>query len=230
MHAWRLSHMIRIILVCALFALAGCKAEEVELRISTKQITDAIAGNPQSVRFQAEFSILSFYDEQLAWTINQVRAVVEKYTEIEEFDVTVGDLGVKIEIEGLIPLVYHDTSRVRAPWYVDVRDNEFKGVLGHFPYMMTFFPSEYNDVVLHEIQSINPLLSPDKFQPIKFKIKHNTDNPLHILTGGVEVNGHSRPIFETVIENRISLSMTGGVYDNTPALIFFNILEQQTQQ
>ena len=59
----------RTLILCISILLFGCKAEEIELRLSTKQIAQAIKNNPQEVRFQAEFSLLAEYDEEVKRTI-----------------------------------------------------------------------------------------------------------------------------------------------------------------
>ena len=67
------------------------------------------------------------------------------------------------------------------------------------------------------------MLSPEKRQPIKFKIKNNREAPLTLFTGGVEVNGEHFAIYETSVEKRISLTMQDGVYDNTAPLMYFRL-------
>jgi hypothetical protein len=67
------------------------------------------------------------------------------------------------------------------------------------------------------------MLAPDRFQPVKFKIKNNSGQSLKIFAGGGEVNGESKVVFETDVNDRISLSMSGGVYDKTSAGLYFSM-------
>ena len=68
-----------------LMALIGCKAEEVELRVSTKQISAVIAGDVQEVMFQAEFNLFAEYDDEIKSTIKRVQKICEKYNDCGTF-------------------------------------------------------------------------------------------------------------------------------------------------
>ena len=58
----------------------------------------------------------------------------------------------------------------------------------------------------------------------KNKHKGNKSNQkLRIFTGGVEVDGESKALYEANVANRISLSMNGGVYDKTSPVIYLNL-------
>ena len=56
---------------------------------------------------------------------------------------------------------------------------------------------------------------------MKLKLKRTGQDQLKIFTGGVEVDGETRVLYETDVEKRISLTMKGGVYDRTPQVIYF---------
>ena len=211
------------LILFALTFLLGCKAEELELRISTKQISEAIKGNAQEVRFQAEFAILSDYNDEIKRTIKQIREISEKYADIEEFDVTQGDFGLKIEVDGHIPLISPNVKSSKSPWVLLVEPNPDKGALNAFSHKLTFGPSDGLSGFLAELQKINFMLTLETFQPVKFKIRNNTGQNLRIFTGGVEVDGQSRVTYETTVTDRISLSMSGGVYDNASAVLYLTL-------
>ena len=74
-----------------------------------------------------------------------------------------------------------------------------------------------------EFQEIDFMLGPDKRQPMKFKLKTTGSDILHIFTGGVEVKGETRVLYEARVEKRISLTMQGGVYDSVEQVIYFSL-------
>ena len=213
----------RTLILCISILLLGCKAEEIELRLSTKEIAQVIKNNPQEVRFQAEFSLLAEYDEEVKRTIKRVQEISEKYIEIEEFDVTQGNFGLKIEVEGLIPFVGPKSTATTSPWILKIQQNSEQGVLGKFSHKLIFGPSSTLDSYLAEVQAVNLMLSPARYQPVKFKIRNKSGHTLKILTGGVEIEGESKALLETSVGDRISLSMNGGIYDKTSAVIYINM-------
>ncbi len=57
----------------------------------------------------------------------------------------------------------------------------------------------------------------------KFKLRNKDDSIFNIFTGGVVDNGESHATFESTVEDKISLTMKGGIYDKWNQVIFFNI-------
>ena len=58
----QLSRLSLVVLISALFLL-GCKADIVETSIKTKHLQEALAGEEVTVTFEAEFSMMTEYDE-----------------------------------------------------------------------------------------------------------------------------------------------------------------------
>ena len=208
-------------------SLLGCKANEVEVSISTKDIEKAILGENISVGFDATLGLMAENDEEMRRTMQRIAAVTENYLTLEEFELTTGDFGLNVDVEGEIPLIYvEDISQIkniREPWALIIMKNEKKGTLSSFPYSLKFSETNSFNAYSGELNEINIMLSPDKRQPIKFKIKNNSKVPLTLFSGGVEVNGEHFAIYETEVEKRISLTMQDGVYDNTAPLIYFRL-------
>ena len=95
--------------------------------------------------------------------------------------------------------------------------------MARFPYVLSFTSSKYLAPFLAELQSINFMLTPDPFQPVKFKIKNDNGSNFRIFTGGVHVDNEAQVVFESLVENRISLTMKGGVYDGAAPTVFFRL-------
>ena len=208
-------------------SLLGCKANEVEVSISKKDIEKAISGENISVVFDATLDLMAQNDEEMRGTIQSIAKVTENYLTIEEFELTTGDFGLNIDVEGEIPLIYIEDIReiknISEPWALIILRNEKKGTLSSFPYILKFTETSSFNAYSGELNQIDMMLSPDKRQPIKFKIKNNSEVPLTLFSGGVEVNGEHFVIYETAVEKRVSLTMQDGVYDNTAPLFYFRL-------
>jgi len=208
--------------------LIGCKADQIETSIKSKDLRNAIAGNPVSVEFEAELSLMAdTEDEETKAQIKSIKNIIEKYLSIEEFDITKGDFGFNIKIDGELPLVYFTGSKaitsVESPWVMKVSDNRDVGILSSFSHKLTFSTTSQFNAFAGELQEINFMLGPDKRQPMKFKLKITGNDVLHIFTGGVEVEGETRVLYEARVEKRISLTMQGGVYDSAEQVVYFSL-------
>ena len=207
--------------------LFGCMADLVEIQIKTKDLKEAIAGEQRAVEFEAEFSLMSEYDDETKGQMNVLEKSVENYISLEEFDISEGDFGLTITIEGEIPLLYAPDGRIpsniESPWAIVISDNQDGGSLSGYPYKLTIATTARFSAFEGELQNINFMLSPEELQPIKFKLRSSKDDQLKIFTGAVEVGGESRVVYETEISKRITLTMKGGVYDRTSQVIYFSI-------
>ena len=92
-------------------SLLGCKANEVEVSISKKDIEKAMSGENISVVFDANLDLMAQNDEEMRGTIQSIATVTENYLTIEEFELTTGDFGLNIDVEGEIPLIYIEDIR-----------------------------------------------------------------------------------------------------------------------
>ena len=211
-----------------LFSLAGCKSDLVEVSLKTKDIKAAISGEVVMVEFETTFNLLAEYDEETKTEIDKMKQVAEKYFEIEEFEVVIKDFGIDIEIEGEIPLVYikdGSESSETSPWIIKISDyrnfNNKDSSLKRYPYILSLSTTSNFQSFVNLMEDINILVSPDKFQPVKFKLRTSSDDKLQIFTGGVVVNGTSFIVQEIEVSERINLTMKEGSYiDNFAAFLF----------
>jgi len=222
----QLSRLSLVVLISALFLL-GCKADIVETSIKTKHLQEALAGEEVTVTFEAEFSMMTEYDDETKAQINAIETIVENYVSLEEFDVTQGDYGLNIAIEGEIPLVYSPNGDVsgstKSPWALVISDNTDGGSLSSYPYKLTVTTTSRFSAFEGELQNVNFILSPDEFQPMRIKLKRSGDDVLKIFTGSVEVDGESKVVYETEVSKKITLTMKDGVYEKTSQVIYFSI-------
>jgi len=207
--------------------LLGCKADIVETSIKTKHLQEALAGEEVTVTFEAEFSMMTEYDDETKAQISAIEEIVENYFSLEEFDVTQGDYGLNIAIEGEIPLVYSSngdaSGSVDSPWVFVISDNTDGGSLSGYPYKLTVATTSRFSALEGELQNVNFMASPKEFQPMRIKLKRSGDDVLKIFTGSVEVDGESKVLYETEVSKRITLTMKDGVYEKTSQVIYFSI-------
>ena len=154
--------------------------------------------------------------------------ISSKYIDIEDFDVTEDDyFGITIDVEGEIPLLYSSNrsipSSVSTPWVLLISDNNNQSALSSFKYKLEFIASPTFNAFSGELENVNMMLAFDQFQPVKFKLKNKDNSVFNIFTGAVEGSGESHATFESDVEDKISLTMKGGIYDKTNQVIFFNI-------
>ena len=220
---------LRIFLVFTIscFALLGCQAEEIETAIKSKHLRQSIGGKDVTVPFEATLSLLAdSKDPETKGQLKSIGKIVEKYIDTEEFEVTTGDFGLKINIEGNIPLVYSPNGKqvrsATSPWALVVSNNSDGGALSSYPHKITFAATSKFDAFSGELNNINFMLSPNKHQPLKLKIKNSGKDKLRIFTGGVEVGGEHRVLYEAKVKKRVSLTMKGGVYDNAAQVVYFS--------
>lgn len=207
--------------------LLGCKADIVETSIKTKHLQEALAGEEVTVTFEAEFSMMAKYDDETKAQISAIEEIVENYFSLEEFDVTQGDYGLNIAIEGEIPLVYSSngdaSGSTKSPWVFVISDNTDGGSLSGYPYKLTFATTSRFSALEGELKNVNFMASPKEFQPMRIKLKRSGDDVLRIFTGSVEVDGESKVLYETEVSKRITLTMKDGVYEKTSQVIYFSI-------
>ena len=205
--------------------LLGCKADLVEIGVNTKDLKKAVAGDQVAVEFEAEFSLFAEYNDETKGQIKSLEEVVQNYISLDEFDVAVGDYGLTVTIEGEIPLLYAPDGKmpkdIKSPWALVISDNQDGGSLSGYPYKLTVSTTSRFSAFEGELGNVNFMLSPDEFQPIKFRLKTSGDDQLRIFTGGVEVGGESRVVYESEVSKKVTLTMKGGVYERASQIIYF---------
>ena len=123
----------------------------------------------------------------------------------------------------LLILLYPNPSSVSTQWVILISDNNNQGILSSFKYKLEFIVSPTFNTFASELQNVNILIGLEQFQPVKFKLRNKDDSIFNIFTGAVEGSSESHATFESDVEDKISLTMKGGIYDKTNQVIFFNI-------
>jgi hypothetical protein len=212
----------------SIFLLVGCKADLIEIAIKSNEIKDVLNGETLDIEFETNFSLMAELDDQTKMELERIEVIASKYATIEDFDVTENEyFGLDIAIEGELPLLYSADgsipTSISSPWVLLISDNKHQGVLSEFQYKLEFTTTPSYDAFDGELQNINMLLTADKYQPVKFKLRNKDSSNFRIFTGAVEGDGQSHATLETDVLDKISLTMKEGIYNKTNQVIFFNI-------
>ena len=207
-----------------LFALVGCKAEIVETKVKVSDLKKSISGEMITVPFSAVLSVLGD-DAKVRAQVKSYEGIIEKYVDVEDFEISKSMMGMKIKITGNLPLVSGDKTKLdgKDPWVLRIRKTANRTLQKPYPYRVALETTDHFASFKSEFTKLNMLLSPDPHQPLLMKIRNRDKSKLRVFTGSVEIQGKHHSIYEGEVVKRISLKMKGGVYKHTEPLIFFNI-------
>ncbi len=186
--------------------LSGCKADSLEIKLDAKQIGDVIDGDTISVSFDAEFSLLGELDEDGRADLDDLLAIAEDYMEIEDVELETTAMGVKVLVEGSIPLTNKQSDP--SPWFIRVSEWDDEMML------VELATGENFASISRAMERVNFMLSADPYHPVKFKLKANG---ARLIAPAVEIDGVSHLFYRGTIDKRITMNFSGGAFDNTGA-------------
>src|SRR4051794_6473743 len=109
-------------LVCACVLLAGCRADDVDLKLSIDQLRRAIDGQLESVEFEAKFSQVSEIDEDYREKIEKLDQIARRYLRVDDFRIERN----AVYIEGQIPIFFgprEQATEQASPWVLSISRN-----------------------------------------------------------------------------------------------------------
>lgn len=195
-------------------ALAACKPD-VDVKISTEDLVEVATNEaPKMIEFDAriEDKFTTIDDEKRA-EVEAISAIIEKYFDEVEVDVTYGGTGFEIEVEGELELLSTGSSD-KAPWYFSVID------AGEGQYYVSQRKSVIWDAFANELKGVSFMAKPDDFLPVNLKIKNDGGE---LLVGGAILDGEFLSGFARVALNgsRINLNFDGDHWEKAPASFLF---------
>ncbi|WP_173089019.1 hypothetical protein [Devosia sp. 1635] len=199
-------------------ALAGCKAEMVEVRLSAEDINSALAGEDVTVRFAASFNVLGELDAEQRAQMDQLQAIAERYLSIDDFQMTRGDYGsAELELEGELPLITSENraGAARSAFAIFVDAVEGEPLLSAFSHSVRLGTTETFAAMESNMQEVNIMLAADAVQPVQFRLRADAGADLQVLAGGFQLSGESFGVRTIPIEDGDSATITfkGGAYD-----------------
>lgn len=200
----------RLLLVStALILLAGCKADEVEITLRTDDILDVSEGGSEMVEFEAVFSTFGDLDDEERAQVEALEDILERYVELDDFELDKTDMGFEVSIEGEIAMT-SDLSTSDA-YFVGVSPSKI--VEGAYLVQLNT-GSNFNAMQL-EMEDISFMLSPDAFHPTRFKIRG--DEEFDIIAPAVQIDGRYHLIWRGKTQDRISMTFANGAFDEVGA-------------
>ena len=207
---------LKFLPILVLLAVSACKAEKVEIKITPDDIISAADGKPVMVEFETTVGEkYTKIDDEKRSTIKSVETMIVKYFPDAEVEVEFGSDEYSITITGEIA-VANAEPKEGAPWYVTATKITPEGGI-----FVSLQPSSSFDAFDAELQGINLMLGPDKFQPVTFKVKGDKGR---ITAGGVYVDGvPSTLAFIDLKGERVSLLFDEGVWTKTAGGFLFDL-------
>ena len=157
--------------------------------------------------------------------VERYEGIIEKYVDVEDFEISKSMMGMQIKVTGNIPLISGDKIGLdgKDPWAIHIKRTANRTLKRRYPYQMSLTTTDHFASFKNEFSKLNIMLSPDPHQPLLMKIRNKDKSKLRVFTGSVEIQRKHHSIYEGEVARRISLKMKGGVYDHTDPVVFFNI-------
>lgn len=200
-----------LLFATALAALAGCKADEVEIDLSDTDIEAATSGGREMVDFEAKFSNFGEMDDEQRADMGAVESIIAKYVDVDDFELEQTDMGFEVTVEGQIPITSDpDTTE---PWFILVQPSEmFPGTQ-----RVQLRNGRDFDSLVSDSRDVNFMLAPDAFHPTQFRL--DADG-MDVLAPAVQVDGRYHLMWRATVTDRARMTFKGGVYDSIGAGFF----------
>jgi hypothetical protein len=194
--------------------LAGCKAQDVEVRVSTADLQKALAGDDVTVRFIARFENFGALDDEMRGQLDKVQDIVEAALKVEDYNLVADSSKVTITVEGEIPVQVGEPGSSSDPFalYVWATANP---LLPGFTHAVQLNTGRGFRQLEASMQEVNYMLAIDDVQPVMYRLRADSGTDIPLLAGGAQLDGSSFVVRALSIEDgeRISLTFKGGAYD-----------------
>lgn len=203
-----------VLVAAAATLLAGCKADDVEIRVSTNNIRDAIQGDDVSVRFIARYSAFGEMDGEKKAQLDQIQSIVEGAMQIDDYNVTTASSRIAITVEGEVPVVFGEPGSSKSALALYVWEVE-NALLPNFPYAMQLNTGAAFKDLKASMQDVSYTFALDDVQPVQYRIHANSGQGLNVLAGGGQIDGVNFVVRGITIDDgeRMNFAFKGGAYD-----------------
>jgi hypothetical protein len=111
-----------VTLFCIIIALEGCKAQKVEVKLTSEDLVSALSGGNLNAPFEAEVGEkYSKVDNEKRALIDGVSHLISKHFPNIEQDIDIGSTGYEIQIEGELQVASSKPAG-GSPWFVHARN------------------------------------------------------------------------------------------------------------
>lgn len=199
-----------LMLCCASFSLVACKADQVTVDLSEKQLDSVISGVEEGAEFRASFEFSGELDESKKADISRIESIVRSKMDIEDFEVTGDGSKTQIEITGTLPIV--SGSGNSSPWYISVEP-----YVGGSHIVSLKNGTSYNDIA-SAIEDVEYIYKPDSFHPTT--VKFRADGATITVPAGY-VDGDPKVMFTTTVSDKLSMRFADGIFDDVGATFIY---------
>lgn len=204
-----------LLLVLAAALLAGCKAKDVEIRVSTDELQSALSGDDVAVRFVARFENYGSLDDKERAQLDAIQDIVEASMEIDDYNLVADGSKTTITVEGEIPvhLGRPGDSKDAFALYLWPLENE---LLPGFTHALQLNPGRQFSTLQNQMKGISYMLAIDDVQPVTYRLRANSGEEIPVLAGGGQIDGNSFAVRAFSLDDgeRMNITFSGGAYDN----------------
>ena len=209
--------MIRLFIALAALAfLAGCKAKDVEVRVSTDDIEQVIAGEEVSVRFIARFETFGTMTPEQQGQLEAMQGIVEAAFDVDDYNVVTEQSKTTITVEGEMPFVAGN-ERSTAPFALHLLDFN-NDLLPAFTRVLQVNTGKGFPDLKTQMQKVSFMLTIDDVQPLQYRLRNESGKPIRLLAGGAQVDGKPLNISAFSLQDgeRKNITFKGGTFDSVP--------------
>ncbi|MEX0373308.1 hypothetical protein [Spiribacter roseus] len=205
----------RILMLSAVaIALAGCRADEVELTVNSTQLRSALAGNEVVAEFQAVFTHDRPLNTRQSAQVDDVWSVLDEYMDISDFSRENVDGGLKVTIEGEIPV---RTSRTaRDAYYLSLTESRtFNGL-----HRVTLQAGEQFEAMREALAAVNFELDMAQYHPTVMTV---TGRSSRLIAPSAAVADEAHLVYEDRLDGSVSFRQAGEGFDQTGPGFFIRL-------
>lgn len=202
------------IISAILVLLVACKADEAEIELDVQQLQAAADGAEVMAEFEAVFSNFGELDNEQRAQVDAVRNILERYMEIDDFELETTDTGFEVTIEGEIPVV--NSTRTDHAYFIAVSESSS---LPDYHRVALMTGDDFT-AMEGEMSAINFMLSPDAYHPTKFRLDGKSSS---LLAPAAEVDGRVYLLYDAPLQERVRLTQKDGPFDSIGAGFFIRL-------
>jgi len=197
----------RFALLTALVALlAGCKADEVELQITTTDLRSAAAGNEVLVPFRAVFTHPEPLNTRQSAQVDDIWSVLQEYVEISDFSRDTVDGGLRVVIEGEVPV--RTTRNARDAYYLSLTESRnFEGL-----HRVALETGEQFETLRQQLSAVNFAVDLVAIHPTVTEVSGRASR---LMAPAATIEGDSHLIYRARLDGSLRLRQSAGAFEQT---------------
>jgi hypothetical protein len=205
-----------LVLAGITMALVGCRADEVALDVDSTKLRSALAGNDVVAEFHAVFTHDRPLNTRQSAQVDDVWRVLDEYLMISDFSRDTVDGGLRVTIDGEIPI---RTSRdARHAYYLSVTESQALDGL----YRVNLQTGDRFAAMREALASVNFELDLAAIHPTVTTL---TGRASQVLAPAAEAGGETHLIYGRRLDDSLQFRQAGGTFESTGPGFFIRFAE-----